>query len=183
MKKQIKLLIIMLLIILGVIMTIIAFAMSTVVNKDAILEKNSEVILSNYTTLTNDSATNIELRKELAEKLANFSNETYSEEHDSYVELLNKYNENIQKMAESVDKIHPRCDKDYEEARINIICMSYNMLYEEAINLYVKNLKNYNNKITVYNQTSETDYEQFKAIHSEFVDFDKNGIYEGNASE
>lgn len=183
MKNNIKLLIGMVIIILGIIMTIIALAMSTVVNKDSILEKNSEVILSNYTELTNDSGINIDLRKELAEKLDTFSNETYPEEHNSYIELLNKYNENIEKMAESVDEIHPRCDQEYEEPRINIICMSYNMLYEEAVNLYVKNLNNYNSKIEIYNQTSDNDYDKFEMLHKSYIDFDKDGVYTGNISE
>lgn len=183
MKKQIKALIIMILVILGVIMMIIAFAMSTVVNKDAVLEKNSEVILDNYTKLTNDSGVNTDLRKELSDKLKTFSPETYESEHNDYVELLTKYNKNIQKMGESATIISSKCEKKYEESRTNIICMSYNMLYETAINTYVKNLLDYNNRIDAYNKSNNGNYEKFLMVHKEYVDFDKNGVYEGKISD
>lgn len=181
MKSNIRLLIIMLAIILGIIMSIIAFAMSTVVNKDAIMEKNEDTIISNYSSLTIATSEELDIRKQISDKLNVFKKETYTNEHESYIALLNDYNEKMTEIAEYVENIEPRCKKEYEEARINVICMSYSRLYEDAVNAYVKNLSDYNTKIETYNQTSETKYDKYKMLYTENIDFDKDGIYSGVA--
>lgn len=181
MKSNIRLLIIMLAIILGIIMSIIAFAMSTVVNKDAIMEKNEDTIISNYSSLTIATSEELDLRKQISDKLKTFDSKTYVNEHETYIALLTDYNEKITKITEYVKNIEPRCKKEYEEARVNVICMSYSRLYEDAINAYVKNLNDYNTKIETYNQTSDKKYDKYRMLHAEYVDYDKDGVYSGVA--
>ena len=183
MKNSIKLLIIMILIILGIIMSIIAFAMSTTVNKDAILEKNKQEILDGYTEMTNDSSTNTELRNELTEKLVSFSNETYPQEHESYVELLTKYNENINTMTTHTTNMEELCKEEIDDARITVVCRSYKMLYEDVVNRYVANLNEYNSKIRTYNETADTPYNEFEMVQKDYIDYDKDRNYWGKPTE
>ena len=183
MKNSIKLLIIMILVILGIVISIIAFAMSTTVNKDAILAKNKQKILDGYTQMTNDSGTNTELRNQLTEKLATFSNETYPQEHESYVELLTKYNENISTMTTHTYTMNELCKEELEDARITVVCRSYKMLYEDVVNRYVANVSEYNSKIRSYNETAQTPYNEFEMIQKEYIDYDKDKIYWGKPTE
>ena len=183
MKNTIRLLTIMILMILGVVMTIIAFAMSTTVNKDAITEKNKSKILEDYTALTTISSTNNEIRDELTTKLITFSIESYPEEHEEYVELLNKYNENITTITNHTIEMDKKCSKKIDDARIEVVCRSYKMLYEDVVNTYITNVNEYNNKIKTYNETAATPYNEFEPIKKEYIDYDKDGSYLGKPNE
>ena len=183
MKNNVRLLVGMIIIILGIIMTIIAFAMSTVVNKDTIVEKEKQSIVDSYTELTVVAGTNIDLRNEISEKIDAYTNENYPQEHETYIDLLNKYEENYKTVASHIEEIDKQCKNDYEDSRIDIMCKSYKMLYEEITNIYVSNLTKYNNNIKNYNQTLGTTYEEFTMIQTEYIDYDKDGNYLGKPTE
>jgi len=68
-------------------------------------------------------------------------------------------------------------------AVLNKICNNYELLYEKLVNLYVKDLNNYNSKIKGYNEYKNTNEELFKMIHNDYIDYDEDGIKEGISSE
>lgn len=183
MKNGIKLLIIMILFILGIVMTIIAFGMSTVVNKDSILEKNKKDIIDEFTKLTVITGNNNDIRNELITKLDTYTNETYPQEHEKYLELLNKYQENYKTIVTYTDDIEKKCKKKIEDSRVNIMCKSYRMLYEESTNTYVMIFTKYNNNIKNYNETASTPYNEFEMIKKEYIDYNKDNIFLGRPEE
>lgn len=183
MKNSIRLLIIMILIILGIVMTIVAFGMSTVVNKDAISEKNRQDVIEKFTELTVITGNNNDIRNELIGKLDLYTNETYPQEHEKYLELLNKYQENYKTIMQYTNDIEKKCKKNYEDSRVNIMCKSYRMLYEESTNTYVMIFTKYNNNIKNYNQTATTPYSEFEMIQKEYIDYNQDNIFLGKPEE
>lgn len=183
MKGNVKLLICLILVILGVIMTIIAIGMSTVVNKDTIKENSEQKVVDEYTQLTVASGTNVDIRNKLTEKLNSFSNETYHEEHNDYTTLLNDYKENILTLKTYIEGLDEKCKKEYEDPRIKIMCQGSKLLYEESVNVYVATVKTYNSKINEYNETATTKYNEVELIIKDYIDYNKDNGYLGKPKD
>ena len=167
------------LVILALIISIIAFVLSRKNNKAETLADAQTIIKENYTDLSINVTDNIEIRKQLLNKINNFNNKSYSNERSEYLELLTKYDENVKKIDQNINNLDSRCDKKYEDATINIFCRGYDDLYEEVINIYVTAITNYNNKITDYNKVNDKSYELHNMIHKKHLDFNQDGIYQG----
>ena len=174
-KKTIRLI----LVILALIISVIGFILSRRNDEEETLQNNEEIIKENYTLLSTNSVANIEIRKELLTKINTFNKDTYKEEHENYLKVISKYEENIKKIDDNVNNMESRCDHEYEDATINIFCRGYDTLYEEIINIYVKTITEYNNKITDYNKTTKESYSLHKMLHTEYIDFNEDGIYQG----
>lgn len=174
-KKTIPLI----LVILALIISVIGFILSRRNNEEETLQNNEEIIKENYTLLSTNSVENIEIRKELLTKINAFNKDTYKDEHEEYLKVLTKYEENVKKIDENINNMESRCDHEYEDATINIFCRGYDALYEEIINIYVKTITEYNNKITDYNKTNQENYSLHKMLHTEYIDFNEDGIYQG----
>lgn len=169
--------IIMFVVTIAIIITGIIVA--NIVDEKRTIQKNIELIKYNYNQLTNDISEYNQIRTDLLTKLDNFIYENYSEEHTEYVELLTKYNENIKRIDSSVKNINDRCNIIYSDKTINVICRSYQNIYEKMVNLYVADLTNYNNKVTGYNEYKNETIELFEMIHKEYIDYNQDNKYEG----
>ena len=167
------------LVMLAIIIIVIGVVLSIVNNNEEYLQENMQVIRDNYNSLSANVIDNIELRKDLINKLNTFNNDNYPNEHEGYTELLNKYSNNVKEITENVNNMDTRCNQEYEDATVNILCRSYAELYEEVVNIYVTTVNDYNDKITNYNLTSETDYELHTMIHEDYIDFNKDGSFQG----
>lgn len=167
------------LVILTIIIIVIGVVLSIINNNEEQQQENMEIIRDSYTNLSANVIDNIELRKELINKLSTFNNANYPNEHEEYIELLNKYNDNVKQITENVEEMDARCNQEYVDATINILCRSYGDLYEEVVNIYITTVKDYNNKITNYNLNSETDYDLYPMIHEDYIDFNQDGKFQG----
>ena len=167
------------LIVLTVIITIAGIVLAIINNKKQTILDNMAIIKQSYTNLSVYVSDDRNFRNQLTNRLTTFNNEIYSSEHESYMQLLNAYNNNLKAIEVNINQLASKCDIEYEEATINILCRSYGILYEEVVNGYVTSVTNYNNKITAYNQTSETDYELFTMTYKEYIDYDQDGNYQG----
>lgn len=163
-----------LLIIIIVVITILSIISSNKKNKE-----NIDIIKNNYQSLVDEIANYNEIRSEYIKLSQNFYLETYAENHDKYLDILTKYNENIKKIDTSVNNISKPCKKIYKDKDINKICSSYSKTYEKLVNLYVGDLFTYNKNITKYNTYKNVSLDSFKMIHSDYIDYNHDGIYEG----
>ena len=175
MKKTLAIIII----VLATIITTVWVIFAILNDKVKSLDENVIIIREKYTELSNDSTNNILLRRELIEKLGNFNEVDYATAHEEYLTLLNNYNNNVAKIDSIVEILDSKCDIQYEVATINILCRGYADLYEEVINVYITSIKDYNNKIKGYNQRNKTEFASYNLLHTEYVDLNKDGTYQG----
>lgn len=166
-------------IVLSTIITTVGIIFAVLNNTEKSLAENVDIIREKYTELSNDSTNNILLRKELIEKLDNFNQVDYATVHEEYLALLNNYNNNVTKIDSIIEILDSKCGIQYEVATVNILCRGYADLYEEVINVYVTSIKDYNNKIKGYNLKNKTNYESYNPLHTEYVDLNKDGAYQG----
>ena len=164
---------------LSIIVIIVGVVFAIIINHKKTLEENIVIIKKRYTDFSVDIADNYRVRSELTEKLKQFNNDNYKDEHETYTTLLTQYNENMTLLNDSVNILEDKCTIEYEDNQTNIFCDNYQQLYEVINNTYIALLTDYNNKITSYNETSETDYQQAELINKEYIDFNKDGIYDG----
>lgn len=170
-------------IILSVVIIMVGIIFAILIKNKKTMEENIGIIKKTYTNFSVAVGDNYDIRAELSDKLNQFNNENYPNEHATYSDLLIKYNENMTSINISIDTLEDKCKIDYDDKQTNIFCDNYQQLYEVINNAYVENLNNYNNKITRYNETSEEDYDVFPLINKDYIDFDKNGIFSGKTNE
>lgn len=141
--------------------------------------ENINIIKDNYQSLIDEIANYNTIRSDYIELSKNFYLETYDKNHDKYLDILTKYNENIKKIDNTINNLLKPCEKIYKNKDINKICSSYHKTYEKVINLYVSDLLTYNENITKYNTYKNLSIDKFKMIHSDYIDYNHDGIYEG----
>ena len=141
--------------------------------------ENQQIIKDSYNSLTINVSENISYRSQLKNKLKEFNNETYPQEHEAYVKLLNQFNENIQAIDQNYHDIDKRCGVEYDDSTIQILCRGYTTIYEETINIYIALLSNYNEQITKYNESSESKYDTYQLLHTEYLDLNQDGEFKG----
>lgn len=164
-------------------MTIIAAGISTIANKDAILEKNKQRIIDNFTELTSLTGDNNDIKTIINQNLENLQIEEYSKRHGEFLEQLIKYEENYKLIKEYTKEVEESCKKSFEDSRVNIMCKSYGMLYEEATNTYIETLTNYNNMIKKYNETAEKKFSEHEMLEKEYIDYNHDNSYLGKPKE
>ena len=176
MKKVIVVLIILLVLGFGI------FVYTSFQKEQKISYENAKIIETNYAELTDNVNTYNEIRKELNNKLSSFFYDKFLKEKESYEEILSRYNDIIVKIDNNVSNIDSKCNIIYKNIEINRVCNSYKTTYEKLINIYVKDLINYNNKIKGYNEYKNAEEELYKMIHEDYIDYNSDSLYEGKSS-
>lgn len=162
-----------------VIILTVAIILFSVNKREKMLTENMIMIKSNYANFSANISDNLEIRTELTNKITEFKAETYEEERGNFSDILNKYDKNIRYVDALVKDMESRCKYNYEDTTVKLLCRGYDALYEETINNYISSINAYNEKITKYNETAETKQELHTLIHKEYIDYDKDGEYEG----
>lgn len=175
MKKKLPIIMIVLALITGV----VAIVLSKVNNKEENLINSTETIRDTYGNLSTNVTSNIEIRKDIINKLNTFEEEDYKNFHTQYQELLQKYTENVKQIDKNIEIMDSNCKTEFEDNTLNILCRSYADLYEEVINIYITTLNNYNSKIEKYNTENQSSYESYTTIHQNYIDVNQDGIYQG----
>ena len=60
-----------------------------------------------------------------------------------------------------------------------MLCKGYDVIYEEAINSYITNINEYNDKVSKHNETATKRYDEHELVFTQYIDYDKDGQYEG----
>jgi len=140
---------------------------------------NLNVIKSSYATLSSNIQEYNQIRERYNILSQEFILETYKNNHEEYTRVLTEYNDVIEKIDLSIISINSRCNQLYSDQEVNKICNNYRQIYEKLINLYITDLNNYNDNLTKYNEYKNDDIELFTLLHTNYIDYNSDGIYEG----
>lgn len=174
-----KILIISICSMLSVIMIIVGLIFFSINKRENTITENIAMIKSNFAIFSDKLRENNEITSSLLENVALFDKKTYEQEHENTTALLEQYDKNIKNIDFLVKDTKKRCEYKYEDITIQLFCKGYDAKYEETINGYIKNINNYNEKLTKYNETIDNPYELHKLVYDEYIDYDKDGKYEG----
>ena len=162
-----------------IILTIIIIVIIGITKEKQETKNNMKVIELSYSSLTENIKKYNDIRTKYTDLLNNLFLEKYMDSHEEFTSLLTDYNKNIMSIDLAITNINLKCNHLYKDTNINKICNSYKPLYEKLINLYVTDMNNYNNTVTKYNEYKNDDIPLFEMIHKEYIDYNKDGIYEG----
>lgn len=174
-----KILIISILSMFTVILIIVGMILFSVNKKQKMLIENVDIIKSDYAKFSSNTSDSEKIKEELTNKLTTFSNETYEEDHTEYQRILKEYDSNIKYINEIVEDLEEKCQYEYDDQMINLLCRGFDILYEESINAYITNVNEYNNKLSMYNDNRDKKYNLHTLIYDKYIDYDKDGEYEG----
>jgi len=174
-----KTLIITILSTLTIIILIITIILFMVNKNERDMQENIRMIKSNYANISHNMTDNDEIKKDLLNQLSAFNNETYQEEHSKYKTTLKKYDRNVEYVEALIKDMEKRCKHNYDDITAKLLCQGYDTIYEETINSYIKVVNDYNSKLTKYNETAETPYKLHTPIYSDYIDYNKDGKFEG----
>lgn len=177
---------------IGITLIIISFIILLVVIVSYILnineskkemEENKQLIKFNYQELSDEIKNYNQIRSEYINLSKEFYYETYEEKQPSYTNLFTKYNQTIENIDKYINNIEGKCNVIYDQLEVNNICSNYKKTYEKIINIYINDITDYNNKIDGYNTYKETNISKFNMIHSEYIDYNKDNLYEGKEED
>ena len=175
-----KTLIISILTMLSIVILVVGGILFALNNKEKTMQENMKMIKSDYANFSNNITDNEKIRKQLAEHISEFKNNTFKDEQGKYEETLKKYDKNIKYIDTLIKDLESRCKYEYEDKNTNILCKGFGGLYETTVNKYVAKVKAYNNLITQYNKTASSEESLYKAVYDNFIDYDKDGKYNGS---
>ncbi|MBQ9854413.1 MAG: hypothetical protein IJO57_05225 [Bacilli bacterium] len=170
--KKVIILFIMLLLVGGV-----SFFVINLKKEQKELASNMKQIKDSYELLNGNVSSYNSIRSEISVKLANFFYDSYKNNKSSYDDIFIRYNTTISEIDKNIANIDKYCDVLYKDSNVNKICGSYKSLYEKLVNIYVSDLNNYNEKISGYNEYKKDDIPLFTMIHSDYIDYDKDGKF------
>lgn len=179
MKKKKNTFILLLVIVLGL---VIIFLVYNILNSQKLKKENINYIKTAYNDLTDNINTYNSIRTKYNEKLSSFVLATYENEHNDYINLLTEYNKTIENIDNSITKIKSKCNIIYNDININKICSNYETMYEKLVNIYVTDINMYNENIKKYNEYKNENLKVFEKIHTDYIDYNKDGKYEGRDS-
>ena len=141
-----------------------------------------EVINTNYKELQDNVLEYNNIRTEYSSKIKDVYLDSFKDKIEEYNSLLDKYNKVIEKIDKNIDNINNKYNMLYNDININKVCNSYKVSYEKLINLYINDINNYNDKIKEYNEYKKDNIELNKIVHNNYIDYNKDNIYEGRDS-
>ena len=176
-KKVIIFLMLLVALIIGIIILVMGM------NKDKEATKaNVSEIKASYSLLSKEIGEYNKIREESTEIFANLLLEKYESEHEKVTLLVDKYNGVMDNIDNYIGKINGKCNNKYRDEEVNKICSNYKQIYEKLVNLYVGDLKKYNEVVTEYNEYKKTELALFTMLHGDYIDYDNNSIFEGRDS-
>ena len=145
-------------------------------------QNNMASIKNNYELLTKSVSKYNDIRSNYKEKSSVLLMNTYKDKHEEFTKLMEEYNSVITEIDNYIANINLRCNRLYPEIEINNICNGYKLTYEKIVNLYISDVNQYNNFITNYNEYKKEELPLIKLVHSDYIDYNEDKVYEGNNS-
>ncbi len=167
-------------VIIIIIVTIIAITVLLVSKERKESKNNMEIIRKNYHMLSESVTKYNEIRTKYSELTGVLVIDKFKEKQEEINKLMDEYNKEIENIDTYISNINLRCDgRIYNDSEITKVCDSYKETYEKLVNLYVGDVKNYNEFITKYNETKKESLELFVGIHKDYIDYNKDNAYTG----
>ncbi len=145
-------------------------------------KNNMESINKNYQSLTVNVTKYNEIRTKYSSLSSVLIMDSYDKKHEEITALLNEYNDVMKKIDNNIININLRCKGLYNDIEINKICNSYKVTYEKIVNLYVDDLKQYNDFIVKYNEYKMKELPVIDMVHEEYIDYNNDTIFEGSSN-
>ncbi len=145
-------------------------------------QNNMTIIKNNYDMLTKSVTKYNDIRSSYKEKSSVLIMNSYQDKHEEFTKLMEEYNSVVSEIDNYIANINLRCNRLYPEITINNICNGYKLSYEKIVNLYISDVKQYNNFITSYNEYKKMELPLIKLIHSNYIDYNEDKVYEGSSS-
>ena len=179
MSKKKKIIISIIVIVLIIIISLLILLIGKIKNDKQISNENIEIITINYEKLSKNIDDFNQIRNEYVELSSEFFYETYLEEEKKYLDILSRYKDNINKITLNINNIDDKCYMLYDDLSINKKCNTYKIIYEKLINLYIRDVKDYNNKIDGYNNYKNSNINFFEIEYKDYIDYNNDNRYEG----
>lgn len=145
-----------------------------------------ELINSSYAQFSN-LVNDFNLKRE--ELSTYIDTEMYYENFDNIKDNLYNFYLDYDKIVGSINtlslSLSKSCNIDFVNNDIEKKCSSYQDAYEMIVNIYINDIKMYNEQVKKYNEWKKTESaKEFKSEYvSDYVDLNKDGVYTGKDDE
>lgn len=118
-------------------------------------------------------------RTTLIDTLTNTYTQTFSQSYGDITTLLESIENNLVEAQELTTKLDQNCqDKLYNETTVNNICQNYQEYYEQLANIYLNDIKEVNDRIITYNNSSENKLKEYTSdLITDYLDYNQDGKY------
>lgn len=140
-------------------------------------------ITENYKLLSDNVTKYNKMRNDLINASKDLMLDNYESVYENYTTFMNEYNDLIKNIDTNVSNIDSKCGHKYPDKEVNKKCDFYKNMYEKIINLYVSDIKNYNNFIKSFNEYKQVEVPFIELVHDDYIDYDNDGKYEGVGSD
>ncbi len=138
----------------------------------------------------NESVTAFELERDTlyTESLGNLYYDSLSTDDVTLKTKFSNYESIVDGIVKKVNTMDDLCtDVYYPDSTVNSKCSDYKLIYEQVINYFVEDVKLYNNTIKTFNEQQVAAGSTYALIEyktdKKYVDYNKDGVYEGKEVE
>lgn len=161
----------------SIIISLVVIAIITII---VINKSNTQKRKNNIENAYQNLIKNVERYNNIREDAKLIINEFYynkiEDEYDNDIKLFNDYSSILEDIKKDINILDNNCKNGINDK----VCNGYQKLYEKLVNIYISDINNFNNKLTLYNDEEQTNnkLELYKGIYEEYIDYNKDNKYE-----
>ncbi len=177
---------------IGIMMIIAGTVSSFVVSLSADREKTKArmIVVNDSFDVFNESVSTFEIERDklYTETLGNLYYDTLAQQDTAFKEKLSNYESMVDAIIDKTKTMDGLCnDVYYPDSSVNSKCSNYKLIYEQVINYFVEDVKLYNNTIKTFNEQQVAAGSTLALVEyktkKKYVDYNKDGVYEGKEVE
>ena len=168
--------------------TVCSFVVS--LKKDQEKTQQRMVVVNDSFEKFNNSVSAFELERDTlyTESLGNLYYDTLATDDSILKNKLSNYESIVDTIIKRVKTMDGLCkDVYYPDSNVNSKCSNYKLIYEQVVNYFVEDVKLYNDTIKTYNEQQVAAGNTATLVEystkKEYIDYNKDGVYEGKEVE
>jgi hypothetical protein len=107
--------------------------------------------------------------------------------YDSLVEEYTKYENTLKEVDKACEDLKVNCfEEKFKEITINNKISAFVINYEQAVNYFIQDVSNFNEKVKLYNEYVKqnpnkglVELEEYQSSYTEYVDVNSDKVFEG----
>lgn len=108
--------------------------------------------------------------------------------YESLIEEYKKYEETLKEIDKVSKDLKVNCfEQEFKEVTINNKISAFVINYEQAVNYFIQDVSNFNDKVKLYNDWLKQTYptaqvvelEEYASSYTKYVDVNNDGVFEG----
>ncbi len=108
--------------------------------------------------------------------------------YESLIEEYKKYEETLKEIDKVSKDLKVNCfEQEFKEVTINNKISAFVINYEQAVNYFIQDVSNFNDKVKLYNDWLKQNYpteqvvelEEYASSYTKYVDVNNDGVFEG----